>query len=193
VLTLRDATTSELPAVIDLTLEAYGEYATELPSAFWQMYRSNIEATLREAGAAQQIIAVQEGTVNGSVLLYPPQARPPRPGRHSTGWPEVRLLAVAPSARGQGVARTLMRECLRRARGWDAPCLQLHTMEVMQVARAMYERMGFVRLPELDFQPGEGIQVMGYGVDLRIDSCISPGRHGASPRDDATGTDPPKS
>jgi len=60
-----------------------------------------------------------------------------------------------------------MQECIRRARAWDAPFLQLHTMEVMQVARAMYERMGFARMPDLDFSPAEGVNVMGYGLDLR--------------------------
>ena len=164
---LRNATPTDLPAVIDLTLEAYDEYAARFPPEFWQMYRANIEATLREKEIAQQIVTVQDGILNGSVLLYPPRARPPHPERHWTGWPEVRLLAVSPSARGQGVARILMQECIRRARAWDAPFLQLHTMEVMQVARAMYERMGFVRRPELDFQPIDGIQVMGYGIDLR--------------------------
>jgi GNAT superfamily N-acetyltransferase len=171
VLTLRDATTPEdRQAAVDLTLEAYGEYAQRFSSTFWQMYRSNIETTLRELGAAQQIIAVEHGTVLGSVLLYPPRARPPRPDRHWTGWPEVRLLAVAPAARGRGIARALMQECLRRARDWDAACLQLHTMEVMDVAHAMYERMGFVRMPELDFQPIEGVAVMGYALTLREDS-----------------------
>jgi hypothetical protein len=31
----------------------------------------------------------------------------------------------------------------------------------------MYERMGLVRMPDLDFQPIEGVGVMGYGLDLR--------------------------
>lgn len=169
-LTLRDATPGDAQAVIDLTLEAYGEYAFQVPGPFWVAYSSNIEATLREEGRAQHIVAMQHDRLLGSVLLYPPDAKPARPGRHSTGWPEVRLLAVRPSQRGQGVARALMQECLHRARGWHAPVLQLHTMEVMRVARAMYERMGFTRRPELDFQASEGTAVLGYGLDLREDS-----------------------
>jgi ribosomal protein S18 acetylase RimI-like enzyme len=167
VLILRDAGPEDLQAVLQLTLEAYGEYAPRFSPTFWQMYHSNIEATVREVGAAQQIIAVEHGTVTGSVLLYPPHARPPESDIHWTGWPEVRLLAVAPAARGRGIGRALMRECLRRAREWDAPFLQLHTMEVMAVARALYERMGFVRMPQLDFQPIEGVAVLGYAFDVR--------------------------
>ena len=62
-----------------------------------------------------------------------------------------------------------MRECLRRARAWDATFLQLHTMYLMHVARGMYERMGFARAPELDFQPADGVAVLGYSLDLRRD------------------------
>jgi hypothetical protein len=30
----------------------------------------------------------------------------------------------------------------------------------------MYERMGFVRVPEHDFHPGSGIVVMAYRLDI---------------------------
>jgi hypothetical protein len=37
---------------------------------------------------------------------------------------------------------------------------------MMAVARAMYERMGFVRAPEFDFQPAPETVVMAYRLDL---------------------------
>ena len=59
-----------------------------------------------------------------------------------------------------------MDECLRRSRLRGARYLGLHTTELMAVARGMYERMGFVRAPEFDFQPGPGVNVMAYRLDL---------------------------
>ena len=168
-LALHDAGPDDLPGAIELTMDAYSAYASQFPPVFWQQYRANILETLHADSLAQRIIALQDGSLVGSVLLYPPQAKAARPGRHSTGWPEIRLLAVTPAARGRGIARALMEECLRRARAWDAPCLQLHTMDVMHVARGMYERMGFARAPELDFQPADGVAVLGYSLDLRGD------------------------
>ena len=56
----------------------------------------------------------------------------------------------------------LMEECVRRASLMGATQLGLHTMEVMQSAMRMYERMGFVHTPALDFRPTEGILVKGY-------------------------------
>ena len=37
---------------------------------------------------------------------------------------------------------------------------------MMNVAMRMYEAMGFVRVPALDFHPAEGIVVKGYRIDL---------------------------
>jgi len=80
--------------------------------------------------------------------------------------PEVRLLAVAPEARGKGVGVALMRECVARARASGAARLTLHTTEMMQAAVRLYERMGFVRAPEIDFRPAPGIVVKGYRLEL---------------------------
>jgi hypothetical protein len=44
--------------------------------------------------------------------------------------------------------------------------MALHTTQMMQVARAMYERMGFVRVPEFDFSPVPGFLVMAYRLTL---------------------------
>ena len=81
-------------------------------------------------------------------------------------WPEVRLLAVAPVARGHGIGAALIRECVKRARQSGAEAITLHTTDMMQVAMGLYERMGFARAPELDFRPGPGITVKGYRFDL---------------------------
>ncbi len=75
-------------------------------------------------------------------------------------------MAVRPDARGLGIGKALMDECLRRCRQLAVPTLGLHTTELMNVARQMYERMGFVRVPEYDFQQGSGMVIMAYRLDL---------------------------
>ena len=44
--------------------------------------------------------------------------------------------------------------------------LTLHTTEAMQVAMAMYERMGFYHAQELDFHPAPDLTVKRYRLDL---------------------------
>jgi GNAT superfamily N-acetyltransferase len=158
-LTIRDAMPADLPAVVALTLAAYEQYAEVLSASWWEGYRKNVVQTLTEEVPTRCVAAAVGDDLLGSVLYYPGASQ--RSGR-----PAIRLLAVTPEARGQGIATALMAEVLRRAHLEGAAALELHTMEVMDVARRMYERMGFVRAPETDFSPVADIQVLGYRLDL---------------------------
>ena len=170
-LLIRDARSSDRDAICEVTLAAYHEYARQMP-ARWESYRQNILTTLADIKPAEQLVAEQGGAIVGNVLLYPALSIGPTrdgvPVRRL--WPEVRLLAVAPAARGRGIGTALMQECVRRARQSGAGVLTLHTTELMQAAMRVYERMGFVRAPELDFHPAPGLTIKGYRRALRVAS-----------------------
>lgn len=82
---------------------------------------------------------------------------------HASG---IRLLGVAPAARGLGVGRALTEACIQRACAHGHARVVLHTTRAMQVAWGMYERLGFERAPELDFMQGE-LPVFGFCLDLQ--------------------------
>ena len=166
---IRDARGSDRQAVGVVTLAAYEEYAAALPADVWRGYRDEIVATLADVGAAEQVVAELDGAIVGTALLYPAGTRLDRPDGSAVAleWPEMRLLAVAPAARGRGVGSAIVRECVRRARAVGAEAITLHTTDVMAAAMAMYERMGFSRAAELDFSPAEGVLVKGYRLGLR--------------------------
>ena len=159
---VRDATAGDRAAIHDVTLAAYEEYAERMRPGLWPVYRRNIVETLADPAPALQLVAEDGGAVVGTVLLYPAAS-----GKaYARPWPEVRLLAVAPAARGRGIGAALMRECIARTRASGVAALSLHTTDVMRVAMAMYERMGFVHAPELDLTPAPGIVIKGYRLDL---------------------------
>ena len=166
-LQIRGARSDDRGAIEAVTLAAYEQYAALMP-AHWEGYRQNIRATLAAAQPEAQIVAEAEDRIVGTVLLYPAGSVMARPGGGSITltWPEVRLLAVAPAARGRGVGVTLMDECVRRARQSGAAALTLHTTDIMQAAMRLYERLGFGRAPELDIQPAPGVTIKGYRLGL---------------------------
>lgn len=166
-LIVRDARPPDREAIRDVTMAAYQQYAAVMQT-HWEGYRRNILTTLGDVKPAEQIVAEQHGALVGTVLLYPAgTVLSASDGRSVTrSWPEVRLLAVAPAARGQGVGAALMRECVRRARQSGAAVLTLHTHEIMAVAMRMYERMGFVHAPDLDFHPAKDVTIKGYRLNL---------------------------
>jgi GNAT superfamily N-acetyltransferase len=166
---IREAGAGDRAAVEAVTLAAYEQYASVLPAPLWAAYRENILATLAEVPPGVVLVAEADGRVVGSVLLYPAGATMIEPGtgrEWRIGEPEVRLLAVPPAGRGRGVGRLLMEECIRRTRAAGTPTMTLHTTDMMQVAMALYERMGFRRAPEIDFQPAPRVLVKGYRLAL---------------------------
>lgn len=64
---------------------------------------------------------------------------------------ELRMLAVAPEARRRGVAERLVTAAMREAVARGARRLVLSTLAEMVVARRLYERLGFVAVPERDW------------------------------------------
>ena len=170
-LVIREARPDEREAIIVLTLVAYGEYAAHMPEPYWEAYRANIVATLTDVAPAAQLVARSGDAIVGTVLLYPPHGftAPSGEALLTVATPTVRLLAVAPAARGRGVGSQLMAECVRRALELGSTALTLHTTGMMQAARRMYGRMGFVRAPEIDFRPLPDFTVEGYRLDLTRD------------------------
>jgi len=161
---VRTATAPDLDAAAAVMVAAYAEYLPPDPTGPWLAYREEIRDVRRRLGAATLVVAADAGRIVGAVTYYPDATQ------EGHGWPPswaaIRLLAVDPAARGRGTGRLLTEECLRRARVARRAAVGLHTTPLMAVARAMYERMGFVRVPQYDFSPVPQMHVMAYRLAL---------------------------
>ncbi|MFC7596205.1 GNAT family N-acetyltransferase [Terrabacter sp. GCM10028922] len=82
---------------------------------------------------------------------------------------EFRTLAVAPSGRGRGVGTALVTACLDRARTLGRQRVVLSTQPMMHAAHRLYERFGFVRVPERDWSPVGDTNLLVYALDLARD------------------------
>ncbi len=76
-----------------------------------------------------------------------------------------RLLAVHSKARGLGIGKKLTQHCISLAKQQRLREVIIHSTKAMQVAWGMYERLGFERSPDLDFDQ-EDLPV--YGFRLRL-------------------------
>lgn len=163
---IRDARPDEREAVHRLTMAAYEDYAATMAPDGWMGLRGALLAALASEAPAERIVAEREGRLVGSVMLFPPAVSAYGELVDAVTWPELRLLAVPREARGHGVGRALVDECVRRARAMGASELGLHTSRSMAIAMSMYERMGFVRAPDHDFHPPSGELVKAYRLPL---------------------------
>jgi ribosomal protein S18 acetylase RimI-like enzyme len=76
-----------------------------------------------------------------------------------------RLLAVNPETRGQGLGKKLIQVCFGQARQEGFEYLMIHSTKYMMTAWKLYERMGFEKFPEIDFEEA-GVHVHGFRYKL---------------------------
>lgn len=152
---------SDFAAIAALNVAAYEEFRAACGEEAWERMRVNLVAVPELAAVAELLVVRGEGRILGSVAyLAAGRTAPPLPRE----WASVRMLSVAPEARGHGVASALVRACIDRARGQGAPALCLYTTEMMAAARALYARLGFVQ--DADLPPRHGQPCWRYRLDL---------------------------
>jgi GNAT superfamily N-acetyltransferase len=163
---VREADHFEYEAVRDVIVAAYHEYATVLPPVVFDGYLANLLDLDARAGDSRLLVVERAGRIVGTVTFFEDAAR------EGLGWPSgwagLRALAVDPVARGLGIGRMLMDACRDRAHAAGATVLCLHTASFMAAAVAIYEAMGFERVPAFDFTPSDSL-----GVELETDVRVA--------------------
>lgn len=164
---IRKALRNEFEMIRELRVKAYEEHAQYIPKGHWDALRSSILSEEDEQLGVELLIAELDGEVGGSVALFPSKIDAYKGLIDMLEYPEIRMLAVTPQSRGKGVAKALIEECIHRAKVSGSKQIGLHTGEFMETAIRLYERMGFKRVPQFDFQPADdGITVRAYRLPI---------------------------
>lgn len=170
-LEVRDAQPHEYGAVAEVVAGVYVEEGWAGPD-----YEPTLRDTATRAQQTDVLVALLDGVIVGTVTLalqggdYAEQA-----GADES---VIRMLATTPAARGQGVARALVDECVRRSREAGRSVVRLSTQPKMLAAQRLYERVGFTRTPDRDWSPVEGLVLMTYELPLAYcGHCGQPGTH----------------
>ncbi|HST86307.1 MAG TPA: GNAT family N-acetyltransferase [Kineosporiaceae bacterium] len=159
---IRPARPEEYRAVGKLTVDVYLGDELVPPGA---MYLNTLVDAADRAARAELIVAVDAGgSVVGSVTFA--QHGSPYAELAGADEVEVRMLVVAPPARGQGLGEALVRTCLDQARAAGAVRVRLSTQENMVGAHPIYRRLGFVRTPERDWSPVADVNLLTYELPL---------------------------
>ena len=162
---VRRARPDEFEALGEITAGAYtgdGLLSADTDRPYLDVLRDVAD----RAATAEVLVAVGvDGSVLGGVTFVAgagPYADLARPGEA-----EFRTLAVAGAARGLGAGEALVRACVDRARAIEG-CSRvvISTQPSMAAARRLYERLGFVRIPDRDWMLVPHITLLTYGLDL---------------------------
>jgi len=162
--TVRPAHLEELTEVGEVVVAAYDADGLLEADDHYVAHLRDAVTRAREAEVYVATLADLPGEVAGTVTFCPqgsPWAEVAHPGEG-----EFRMLGVAPRARRRGVARALVGACLERSRelGYDA--VVLSSLPEQQAAHRIYERLGFRRLPERDWSPATGVDLLAFRLAL---------------------------
>jgi ribosomal protein S18 acetylase RimI-like enzyme len=171
VLKVRPVDPDELALVGDLTVAAY--LADDLVGP---EYAEVIRDVPARAAVATVLVAELDRAPVGSVTFA--LGGRPYAERAAPDEAEIRMLGVAPEARGSGAGTALTAECVRRAVDAGSSAVRLSTQADMKAAHRIYERLGFLRTPERDWSPVPGVDLMTYVLPLAYcGHCGEPGAH----------------
>lgn len=162
-LRVRLADPPEYDAVGALTVAGYVADGHLVPG---DPYAAVLRDAAQRARDAELLVAVDadDDAIVGTVTFCvagTPYAEVSHPGEA-----EFRTLATAPGARGRGVGTALVVACLDRARALGASRVVISSGDWMLTAHRLYSRLGFVRLPDRDWSPIPGVDLLAFSREL---------------------------
>src|SRR5690606_25057557 len=177
---IRPVRADEHAALGELTVEAY---ASADPRTLDDGYAEELRDVAGRARDAVVLVAVDEGAGEavGGVTVVPDGSAPLAEvtERDAAGAAGIRMLAVAPHARGRGVGEALTRACIDRARAGGRRQVVLHSTDRMTAAHRLYTRLGFERDPAIDWEPEPGLWLRGFRLRLDARAGADAGRGSA--------------
>jgi GNAT superfamily N-acetyltransferase len=148
VIVVRPARAQDRSAIRRIIRDAYREYADQMPRTAFRSYLSDLLDLDAHDRLGTLLAAEVDGRVCGFAAFYPDASL------QGLGWPAGwaggRALAVARAARHHGVARALVAECERLAGTVGAPVFAFHSASFMTRALALYDELGYDRMPAYD-------------------------------------------
>ncbi|MGH9186307.1 MAG: GNAT family N-acetyltransferase [Acidimicrobiales bacterium] len=160
---IRPVRPEEFDAAGELVVTAYralGDDAVAEPA-----YETELRDVAGRAGAAVVLVAVEGDEVLGCVT-YVPDRHSPLAEHDLDGVASMRMLAVSPTAQGRGIGQALARACVERARAEGCTQVVLHSASTMATAHRLYSRLGFERVPDLDWTPVPAVSLFGFRLSL---------------------------
>jgi ribosomal protein S18 acetylase RimI-like enzyme len=158
-LEIRHAAAAEFPALADLCVAAYAPFV-----AGDHVYLAELRDVARRAADAELLVAATDGRVLGTVTFVPdggPLAEIAGPREA-----EFRMLAVDPAAHGRGVGTALLRRVVDDSRRRGCEGVVCSSLPEMRAAHRIYERLGFRRVPQRDWSPLPGVDLLAFAIAL---------------------------
>jgi len=155
-LTFRRGTINDLDEIKNLAAKSWKEFQSKLTNENWLKLINSLtnDKTYIELFDKSNctVCITGDNKIIGMAFLVP-KGNPT--DIYDKEWSYIRLVSVDPNFGGQGIGRKLTTICIDTARLNGEKTIALHTSELMDKARHIYESSGFTVLKEIDQRLGK--------------------------------------
>jgi ribosomal protein S18 acetylase RimI-like enzyme len=166
----REGNINDLNSFKNLAVKSWGQFQGKLKSDNWEkLYNSlNNDNTYIELLDKSRcfVCTTDKEEIIGMAFLVP-SGNPTE--IYDKKWCYIRFVTVDPANSGQGIGRRLTEQCIELAKEKGEKIIALHTSEIMEKARHIYESLGFKILKEIDQRLGKRYWVYMLDIDPEKD------------------------
>jgi ribosomal protein S18 acetylase RimI-like enzyme len=171
-ITYRKGTKTDLTGLKKLAVKSWGQFEKNLTTENW----GNLSDTLMDDSTYTELLdkshcivsTTDKNEIVGMAFLVP-KGNPT--DIYDKEWCYIRFVTVDPTFGGQGIGKKLTTLCIDIAQQNNEKVIALHTSEIMDKARHIYESLGFKILKEIDQRLGKRYWL--YKLDLNeIDKSV---------------------
>ena len=152
---LRPATDADVDAIRAVIARANESFRGLVRDSLFASYLASAMDVERRLQEGEVLTAELDARIVGTITFYRDARDEGMPVRFPDGTAGIRATAVDPAARGLGIGRAMVDACIDRAVAAGANGVGLHTATFMVAAVKIYERCGFTRAPQYDFEWSE--------------------------------------
>jgi ribosomal protein S18 acetylase RimI-like enzyme len=146
----RAATEKDIESLKELALASYGRLRSQMNEENWLKMQSVLTAANNFPVMVKQchsFVCEEKKRLLGMAFLVP-HGNPTKIYSPETSY--IRMVGVHPDAGGKGIAQSLTKLCISKAKETGEKMISLHSAEVMYAARHIYEKLGFKKIRLLD-------------------------------------------
>ena len=161
----RKAELKDVPALRTLGLASYGRLKNNLTPENWKKMESVItsDQTFPVLVSTTYSFVYEENSRLSGMAFLVPSGNPTKIYSADTSY--IRMVGVHPEADGKGIAQALTSLCIAKAKETGEKIISLHSAEIMNAARHIYEKAGFKKVRLLDEH--YGLPYWLYQLDIK--------------------------
>jgi len=160
----KNGNTNDMQGIKDLAIKAWTPFQKELTPENWEKLKANLynDHTYKDLlNSTSFLCTTDDHKIIGMAFLVS-SGNPTE--LFDKDWSYIRYVSVDPDYGGKGIGKQLTENCIEYAKRTGEKVIALHTSEMMNAARHIYESLGFIILKEIEQRLGKRYWIYSFDI-----------------------------